>query len=229
MLSRQAAQKCLGKGMSRHRSLPRATLSTDTPLQSLRKDMFRQHFAKFHHSHPERQTPSSRTRSFRTTNAVIASVPPRHPMPGPPCGLWPFLKFVESLFLKSVLSSSPDPKLVGIGSKTAVILLEVVFSILKPCRCRIAEMLREASSLLLKVVCTSALSFPVAKDAERRAAAKMVMTDVLILYLTNLYENTMLAERKGTKSTNAVNSSTKRFFVHHVDSEYLCRIFQEYG
>jgi hypothetical protein len=86
--------------------------------------------------------------------------------------------------------------------------------------------------LLLKVVFTTALSFPVAKDAERRAAAKMVMTDVLILIyidLTNLYENTMLAGRKGTKSTNAVNSSTKRLFVHHVDSEYLCRIFQEYG
>ena len=52
-LSRQAAQKCVGKGMSRHRCLLRATLSTYTPLQSLRKDILRQHFAKFHYAHPE--------------------------------------------------------------------------------------------------------------------------------------------------------------------------------
>ena len=52
-LSRQAAQKCVGKGMSRHRCLPRATLSTYTPLQSLWKDILRQHFAKFHYAHPE--------------------------------------------------------------------------------------------------------------------------------------------------------------------------------
>ena len=78
-LSRQAAQKCMGKGMSRYRDFPRATLckrlrdavagayrkqghtpcssfvqrSTDTNLQSLRKDILRQHFGEFHHSHPE--------------------------------------------------------------------------------------------------------------------------------------------------------------------------------
>ena len=38
--------------MSRHRGLPRATLSTDTLLQSPRKDMLRQPFAKFHNAHP---------------------------------------------------------------------------------------------------------------------------------------------------------------------------------
>ena len=93
MLSRQAAQKCVGKGMSRHRDLPRATLSSSTPLQSHQKDMLRQHFAKFHHSHPVRSTllilnnlpvilyrptPSSQTRSFRTPHHVIPNVPPRH-------------------------------------------------------------------------------------------------------------------------------------------------------
>ena len=55
-LSRQAARKCMGKGMSRHRSYPRATLSTDTHLQSLRKDILRQHFAKFHYVDPVRPT-----------------------------------------------------------------------------------------------------------------------------------------------------------------------------
>ena len=55
-LSRQAARKCMGKGMSRHRSHPRATLSTDTHLQSLRKDILRQHLAKFHYVDPVRPT-----------------------------------------------------------------------------------------------------------------------------------------------------------------------------
>ena len=93
-LSRQAARKCAGKGVSRHRGLPRATLSTITPLQSRREDILRQHFAKFYHSHPERSsllilnnlpvilyrpTPSSRTWSSRTLHLVIPSLPPLHP------------------------------------------------------------------------------------------------------------------------------------------------------
>jgi hypothetical protein len=78
-LLRQAAQKCVGKSMSRHRGLPRAALSTDTHLQSLWKDILRQHLAKFHYVHPTRPTPSSRTRSFRTTRRLILHDPPRHP------------------------------------------------------------------------------------------------------------------------------------------------------
>jgi hypothetical protein len=78
-LSRQAAQKCVGKSMSRHRDLPRATLSSSTPLQSPRKDILRQHFAKNHYADPERPTPSSRTPSSRTIYPVIPSVPPRRP------------------------------------------------------------------------------------------------------------------------------------------------------
>ena len=78
-LSRHAAQKCVGKGMSRHRGLPRATLSTNAPLQSPRKDILRQHFAKTHYAEPGRPPPSSRTRAARTTNHVIPSVSPRHP------------------------------------------------------------------------------------------------------------------------------------------------------
>ena len=38
--------------MSRHRGLPRATLSTDTLMQSPREDMRRQPFAKFHNARP---------------------------------------------------------------------------------------------------------------------------------------------------------------------------------
>jgi hypothetical protein len=75
----QAAQKCVGKSMSRHRDLPRATLSSSTPLQSPRKDILRQHFAKNHYADPERPTPSSRTPSSRTIYPVIPSVPPRRP------------------------------------------------------------------------------------------------------------------------------------------------------
>ena len=80
--------------MSRHRGHPRATLSTITPLQSLWKDIIRQHFVKFYHSHPERSTllilnnlpvilyrptPSSRTWSSRTLHPFIPSLPPLHP------------------------------------------------------------------------------------------------------------------------------------------------------
>ena len=73
-LSRQAAQKCVGKGMSRHRGLPRATLSTDTHLQSPRKDMLRQHFAKFHNAHPLRPTSSLLTPSSWTNHPVILNL-----------------------------------------------------------------------------------------------------------------------------------------------------------
>jgi hypothetical protein len=88
-LSRQAAQKCVGKGMSRHRDLPRATLSSSTSLQSHQKALLRQHFAKFHHSHPVRSTLLilnnlpvilyRPTPSFQTFHPVIPNVPPRHP------------------------------------------------------------------------------------------------------------------------------------------------------
>ena len=78
-LSRHVPLKRTESGMSRHRCLPRATLSTNTPLQSPRKDILRQHFAKTHYADPVRPTPSSRTRSSRTTNHVIPSVSPRHP------------------------------------------------------------------------------------------------------------------------------------------------------
>ena len=75
-LSSQAAQKCLGKGMSRHRGHPRATLSSSTPLQSRQKALLRQHFAKFHHSHPERTTLyilNDQPHNHLPTNAVIAN------------------------------------------------------------------------------------------------------------------------------------------------------------
>jgi hypothetical protein len=86
MLSRQAAQRCVGKDMSRHRNLPRATLSSSTPLQSLQKALLRQHFAKFHHSHPERTTLyilNDQPHNHLPTNAVIANLviqnaPSRH-------------------------------------------------------------------------------------------------------------------------------------------------------
>ena len=85
-LSRQAARKCAGKGVSRHRGLPRATLSTITPLQSLREDILRQHFAKFHYVHPDRPTPSSQTGSswmshtvIKNSAPVIPNAPPHHP------------------------------------------------------------------------------------------------------------------------------------------------------
>jgi hypothetical protein len=86
-LSRQAAQKCVGKSMSLHRDLPRATLSSSTPLQSRQKALLRQHFAKFHHSHPERTTLyilNIQPRHHLPTNAVIANLviqnaPSRHP------------------------------------------------------------------------------------------------------------------------------------------------------
>ena len=67
MLLRQAEQRCVGRGMSRHRGHPRATLSTDTHLQSPRKDILRQHFAKFHYVHPVRPT------------LYILNTHPRHP------------------------------------------------------------------------------------------------------------------------------------------------------
>ncbi|MDY2936510.1 MAG: hypothetical protein SOT20_09845 [Candidatus Cryptobacteroides sp.] len=60
--------------MSRHRGLPRATLSTITPLQSHQKALLRQHFAKFHYAHPVRPTPYIINYQFRNpvpTNCVI--------------------------------------------------------------------------------------------------------------------------------------------------------------
>ena len=60
--------------MSRHRGLPRATLSTDTHLQSPRKDMLRQHFAKFHNAHPLRPTSSLLTPSSWTNHPVILNL-----------------------------------------------------------------------------------------------------------------------------------------------------------
>jgi hypothetical protein len=76
--------------MSRHRDLPRATLSSSTPLQSHQKDMLRQHFAKFHHSHPEQTTlyiisgrprhPARPATSSCTADHVIQHDQPRHPV-----------------------------------------------------------------------------------------------------------------------------------------------------
>ena len=103
-LSRQAAQKCVGKGMSRHRCLPRATLSTYTPLQSLRKDILRQHFAKFHYAHPEWPTlyiinaqlrnPKRLSTSSDTTHYIIVNVLPSHSARSTTTS-WTTLRFIQ--------------------------------------------------------------------------------------------------------------------------------------
>ena len=67
--------------MSRHRGLPRATLSTSTPLQSPREDMFRQHFAKLHYVDPVQPKLyiNDQPRNPVPTNHVIPYDPPSHP------------------------------------------------------------------------------------------------------------------------------------------------------
>ena len=102
--------------MSRHRGLPRGTLSTDPHLQSPRKDMYRQHFAKLHYVDPVQPTIyiNDQPRNPVPTNHVIPYDPPSHPELDS-----------GSLSKDSVILYDPPshPELVS-GSRSSIILIQ---------------------------------------------------------------------------------------------------------